>query len=153
MGLPSGRSISYQKCPHCPLSEDEHKYCPLALQLVDIVERFHGTKSIDQVEMEVITSDPKVIQKTEMQKAIASMLDLIIPSCGCPRTESMKPMSRFHLPLASEEETVFRVTGMYLLAQFLRSPEEGKLQDFYFGGLITIYEDLHALNIHIARRL
>jgi hypothetical protein len=39
---------------------------------------------------------------------------------------TVKPMARFHLPLASEEETIYRATTMYLLAQYflreVRSP-------------------------------
>jgi len=149
---PKWTKLEYQQCPHCPLKAEEHEFCPLALRLYDVVERFHETKSIDEVEMEVITEERRVIQKTDLQRALASMLDLIFPICGCPITEHMKPMSRFHLPLASEEETVFRVTGMYLLAQyFLRTEKQGGL--IGFNGLIQIYEDLHKLNVAVAKRL
>ncbi len=149
---PEWAKLEHQQCSHCPLSEKDTEYCPLALQLHEIVDRFHDTKSIDQVEMEVITLDRRVIQKTDIQRVIASMLDLIFPSCGCPKTECMRPMSRFHLPLASEEERVFRVTGMYLLAQyFLKTSSQGGRLGF--KGLIEIYEDLHILNVAIAKRL
>jgi hypothetical protein len=57
-------------------------------------------------------------------------------------------MARFHLPLSSEEETLFRVTGMYLLSQQLMgSPATD------FAGLKAIYDDLHILNKAIASRL
>jgi hypothetical protein len=64
----------------------------------------------------------------------------------------MRPMARFHLPLASEEETVFRVAGMYLVAQYFLT-HNGKKGQFAFDGLISIYEDFHILNKAIASRL
>jgi hypothetical protein len=80
------------------------------------------------------------------------MLGLIFPTCGCPKTAYMRPMARFHLPLASEEETVFRVAGMYLVAQYFLT-HNGKKGQFAFDGLIQIYEDFHILNKAIASRL
>ncbi|MCB1615414.1 MAG: hypothetical protein KDI30_05310, partial [Pseudomonadales bacterium] len=94
----------------------------------------------------------RVIQKTAIQRAISSMLGLVFPTCGCPKTAYMRPMARFHLPLATEEETVFRVTGTYLLAQYFLN-EKGKKGQFDFSGLTKIYEDLHILNTAIASRL
>lgn len=149
---PKWAQLEFRQCSHCPLNVEEHPYCPLALQLNDIVGRFHDTTSIDEVEMEVITDERKVIQTTAIQHAVASMLDLIFPICGCPKTEHMKPMARFHLPLASEEETVFRVTGMYLLAQYFLSVSK-KGGSIEFDGLAEIYEDLHILNAAVASRL
>ena len=149
---PKWAKLEFRQCAHCPLNVEEHPYCPLALQLHNIVDRFHDTTSIDIVEMEVITEERKVIQTTAIQRAIASMLDLIFPICGCPKTEHMKPLARFHLPLASEEETVFRVTGMYLLAQYFLSVSKngGSIE---FDGLTEIYENMHTLNAAVASRL
>lgn len=149
---PQWTELSFKQCSHCPLSAEEHSHCPMALQLYDIVERFHNTRSIDNVELEVITKERRVIQTLAIQTAIASILDLVLPICGCPITAHMKPLARFHLPLASEEETVFRVTGMYLLAQYFLSLTS-KRAGVEFDGLTKIYEDLHILDTAIASRL
>jgi hypothetical protein len=124
----------------------------MALQLHKVVERFHETRSIDEVKLEVITEDRTVVQTTALQRVLSSMLGLIFPTCGCPKTAYMRPMARFHLPLASEEETVFRVAGMYLVAQYFLT-HNGKKGQFAFDGLISIYEDFHILNKAIASRL
>lgn len=150
--LPGWTELSYRQCSHCPLTVDDQPHCPLAVQLQDVVERFHDTRSIDEVELEVITEERRVIQTLDIQRAIASMLDLIMPVCGCPKTAYMKPLARFHLPLASEEETVFRVTGMYLLAQYFLSQTSGRAR-IELDGLTTIYEDMHILNKAVASRL
>jgi hypothetical protein len=123
------------------------------LQLHNIVARFHDTRSIDEVEVEVITEERQVKQRTALQRVIASMLDLVYPICGCPKTAFMKPLARFHLPLCSEEETIFRVTGMYLLAQYFLSRTPSRKGRIEFDGLTDIYNDLHILNTAVASRL
>ena len=53
---------------------------------------------------------------------------------GCPHMDFFKPMARFHLPLANAEETVYRATSMYLLAQYFLQ-REGKEADMELEGL------------------
>src|SRR5690554_445293 len=65
---PYWTELSYRQCSHCPLSTDEHKHCPVALQLHNVVSRLHDTKSIDTVALEVITEDRTVSQKTAIQR-------------------------------------------------------------------------------------
>ena len=91
---PPWTRLDYRQCPHCPLSPEEHTHCPLALQIYSIVDRFHDTRSIDDVVVEVITEERRVRQRTALQRVIASMLDLIYPICGCPKTAFMKPCHR-----------------------------------------------------------
>ncbi|MGB1220581.1 MAG: DUF6901 family protein [Alcanivoracaceae bacterium] len=150
---PEWTRLDYRQCEHCPLSLEEHSHCPLALQMFDIVSRFEDTRSIDDVTVEVTTEERRVVQDTSLQRVIASMLDLIYPICGCPKTAFMKPLARFHLPLCSEEEAVFRVTGMYLLAQYFLSLTPSRKGQIEFDGLTRIYNDLHILNTAVASRL
>jgi len=155
--LPPWTALDYKQCSHCPLNKTEHSHCPIAVQLYNIIERFHNTSSIDEIELEVITEERKISQVVPLQRAIGSMLGLVSPTCGCPKMAYMKPMARFHLPLSSEEETLFRVAGMYLLAQYVLGKAEGSsavekaVADF--SGLKAIYEDLHILNKALATRL
>ncbi|MFZ5529739.1 MAG: DUF6901 family protein [Pseudomonadota bacterium] len=150
--LPAWTALGFKQCPNCPLKPDDHPHCPMAVQLHNIVGRFHDTRSIDEVELEVITDQRRVTQTLPLQNALASLLGLVFPISGCPRTEGMKPLARFHVPLASEEETVFNVAGMYLLAQYFVNVKNrnGVLS---FDGLISAYNDLHIVNKHVASRL
>lgn len=149
---PKWTELAFKQCSHCPLKLEEHTHCPMALELHKVVERFHDTRSIDEVKLEVITEDRTIVQTTALQRVLSSMLGLIFPTCGCPKTAYMRPMARFHVPLASEEETVFRVAGMYLVAQYFLT-HNGKKGQFAFDGLIKIYDDFHILNKAIASRL
>lgn len=144
---PRWTELDYQQCPHCPLKKEQHPHCPLALQLCNIIDRLHDTTSFDEVDLEVITPERTITQRVELQRVIGSMVGLVSPTSGCPKTAYMKPMARFHLPLSTEEETLFRVSGMYLLAQHLL----GNKVDL--AGLNNIYEELHVVNKHIASRL
>lgn len=148
---PEWAELSYRQCSHCPLDSSEHKYCPIAANMHQIIDRFHGTRSIDEIELQVTTPERRIIQETDLQHAIASMLNLIIPSCGCPKTAHMKPLVRFHLPMASEEESILQITSMYLLGQYLSNDNEAGTADF--SGLADIYADMNILNKSVASRL
>jgi hypothetical protein len=150
---PAWTALDFRQCSHCPLDKTQHPHCPIALQLNNFIVRFHDTSSIDEVELEVVTEERCIKQRLPLQRAIGSMLGLVSPTCGCPKMAYMKPMARFHLPLASEEETLFRVTGMYLLAQHLLDQQNRVKSVPNFSGLKAVYEELHILNKAIATRL
>jgi hypothetical protein len=61
-------------------------------------------------------------------------------------------MARFHLPLASREETVYRATSMYLLAQYF-AYRDGRVPDLDLNGLAEIYRNLQIVNKAMAERL
>lgn len=150
--LPPWTELGFKQCPNCPLKPEDHPHCPIAVQLHNIVDRFHTTRSIDEVLLEVTTEQRTVTKATALQDAISSMLGLVFPVSGCPMTAGMKPLARFHVPLASEEETVFNVAGMYLLAQYFVNLKN-KSGVLSFDGLIRLYNDLHIVNKSVASRL
>lgn len=150
--LPAWTKLGYQKCPHCPLDEATHPYCPVAVNLVDIVSRFNNVVSYDKVILKVITRERTYARRTTAQKAVSSLFGLLMATSGCPYTTFLKPMARFHLPLASQEETIYRVTGTYLLAQYFRSKRTNSI-DKDFEGLHRMYTDLHIVNVEFAARI
>ena len=120
---PEWTKLDFHQCPNCPLNVEEHPDCPLALRLVNLVQRFDGLLSHEKVEMEVVTEERTITQKTTAQRGISSLMGLVIAASGCPHTALLRPMARFHLPFASNEETVYRATSMYLLAQYFLKKE------------------------------
>jgi hypothetical protein len=58
-------------------------------------------------------------------------------------------MARFHLPFASESETVYRSISMFLLARELA----GAGGAHGFAALEELYENLHVVNRGMSRRL
>jgi hypothetical protein len=116
------------------------------------VLKFNGLISYDKIWVDVITQERRITQYTTAQKAISSMMGLVIATCGCPHTAFFKAMGRFHLPLASNEETLFRATSMYLLAQYFLTME-GRPAKLELEGLTKIYRNMQIVNVAIANRL
>ena len=150
--LPQWTRLGFRQCPHCPLPPGSTPHCPVAASIADIVNRFDGLKSYDAIEVAVDTDERRVIQRTTLQKGLSSLMGLFFATSGCPRTAFFKPMARFHLPLASTEETIYRASSMYLLAQFFRS-KDGLTAGLRFDGLVAIYQHLQTLNMAIAERI
>lgn len=150
--LPDWTKLGFHQCSICPLDIDTDPYCPLATNIVNVVQGFDGLISYDTIEVEVITDERRITQRTTVQKGISSIMGLIIATCGCPHTSFFKPMARFHLPLASGQETIFRATSMYLLAQYYLK-KEYRIADFELEGLRRIYNNIQIVNIAIAERL
>jgi hypothetical protein len=150
--LPSWTNLDFQQCPNCSLTINTHKHCPVAVSLYDIVKEFEDIISYDQIHLDVITKERAVSQKTTAQKGISSLMGLVMATSGCPLTIFFKPMARFHLPLANENETIYRSTSMYLLAQYFLK-NDGKAADFKLEGLKKIYKNLQIVNNSIAKRI
>lgn len=150
--LPFWTALGCNKCENCPLKASEHPHCPVAVQLVAIIERLERLVSYDQVRVDVHIVERVVTQETTAQQALSSLLGLIIATSGCPRTEFLRPMARFHLPLASELETIYRSVTMYALAQLLKA-SNGSKPDVNLDGLKQNYAELHKVNRGLSRRI
>lgn len=150
--LPEWTKLEFHQCSVCPLSPQTEPHCPLAARLVPLVRRFDGLLSFDEIHISVATEERRIIQKTTAQRAIGSFMGLVIATSGCPHTGYFKPMARFHLPLASREETVYRATSMYLLAQYFLK-KEGHRPELDLVGLQKIYQNMQIINAAIVKRL
>jgi hypothetical protein len=104
--------------------------------------------------MAVTVTQPEreIHSKVSAQRAVSSLMGLLIATCGCPDVAWLRPMARFHLPLATEEETIYRATSMYLLAQYFRQ-RAGSEPDLSLQGLRARYQRLHEINVAMAERL
>ena len=149
---PEWTALGFHQCTNCPLAADEHPTCPLATGLVDLVRLCKDLTSFDEMEIEVMTDERTITKQTTVQRGVASLMGLVIATSGCPHTALFRPMARFHLPLSSEEETIYRATSMYLLAQFF-ARQRGMEADLDLSGLTQAYREMHVVNLHIAHRL
>jgi hypothetical protein len=150
--LPDWAKLDFYQCSNCPLDAREYPYCPMAANLVNIVSRFDSLLSYNEIHLVVTTKERTISQLTTIQRAVGSLMGLVIATCGCPHSVFFKPMARFHLPLANNQETIYRAASMYLLAQyFLR--KKGKPVDWNLRGLEEIYTNIQVVNFTIAERL
>jgi len=149
---PAWAALDFLQCPGCPLELSEHPFCPVAANIADVIGDWTDVVSHEQVQVEVVTAQRTVADRRPAQKALSSLLGLVIATSSCPNTLFFRAMARFHLPFASPEETVFRAVSAYLVMQYLRH-EEGRTADFGLAGLIGIYERMQVLNQRMAERI
>lgn len=144
--------LGFHKCSHCPLNEKEVPFCPLASAIDSVITELHNFLSYDKVDARVEHKNRVVSAHITMQRALRSLMGLIIPTSGCPHTAYFRPMSRSHLPFADTEETIYRATTMFLLAQYFIHKKSGCIPTD-FGRLETIYNNVHIVNTQICKRL
>jgi hypothetical protein len=149
---PAWVSLGFHQCPNCPVDARETPYCPLSANIFHIVTRFAHVMSYNEVHLEVISAERVVSRDTTVQRAVSSLMGLVIASSGCPHTRFFKPMARFHLPLSTEAETIYRMSSMYMLAQYFRK-KNGKVPDFEMEGLEEICNHIEMVNAAISKRL
>ncbi|MBI5206066.1 MAG: hypothetical protein HZA11_14225 [Nitrospirae bacterium] len=149
---PEWAALKFFKCPNCPLSEDLHKFCPIAKNFTDIVESFGNSISYEEADVSVITEEREYFKHTTLQKALSSLTGIYMVTSGCPVMDKLRPMVRHHLPFASEEETTYRALSMYLLAQYFLY-KRGIEPDMALKNLVRIYEDVQIVNKTFPKRL
>jgi hypothetical protein len=146
---PFWTELKFSQCANCPLSTNEYAHCPAALHMAPAVESLKALVSFDVVGVTVTQAERTVHAETTAQQAMSSVLGLIMATSGCPWTDRLRPMARFHLPFASEAETVYRSVCMFLLARELVGVGEAH----GFAQLTDLYENLHVVNRDMSRRL
>ena len=149
---PEWASLEYSQCKKCPLDTSVTKYCPIASNIAGLVQSFDGMLSYSEVEVSVITEERNTWKHTSVQEGVSSMLGIYMVTSGCPVMEKLKPMVRYHLPFATLDETTYRATAMYLLAQYFRQ-KQGMEPDWQLQGLASIYENVQGVNEGMAARI
>lgn len=150
--LPDWTRLTFHQCPHCPLKESRHPHCPLAVNLVEMLRASQRLISHDQIQVDVTVRERMISQKTTAQRGISSIMGLLIATSGCPWTNFFKPMARFHLPFADEEETIWRAASTYLLAQHFLGSDDPCF-DMELKGMAVIYRNIETLNVAVVKRL
>lgn len=142
--------LEFHQCKNCPLTSEDTLYCPLAVNLVPIIYWCKDLTSYDEVNLTVKSAEREVRAKTSLQRAISSLLGLLMSSSACPKMKFLRPLARFHLPLATHEETIFRaVSAMFLKRYF----EEDENNEDPLIELKENYRELQELNFYIAERI
>lgn len=144
--------LDFHQCPNCPLRTETHPWCPLATRLVELLTACQNVLSYDEVKMEVTTPERTVTKDTTAQRAVSSLMGLVMATSGCPHMAFLKPMARYHLPLATAEETIFRAVSTYLLEQYFRHKQALSI-DLDLENLKKIYAEIRIVNLAMTSRL
>jgi len=150
--LPEWTALEFQQCKNCPLDSKKISHCPTAVRLVRITNSCQNLSPYEKITVEVVNQSRLVRGEAPAQQAISSLIGLIMATSGCPVTAVFKAMARYHMPLATEDETLYRVASMYFMAQYFKN-REGDPIDMNLEGLVSIYQAVQEVNTGMAKRL
>jgi hypothetical protein len=142
---PDWTRLTYHQCGNCPLKPAEHPRCPVAANLVDVVESFKDVKSYEQTDVEITTETRTYRKRVPLQDGLSGLIGLFMPTSGCPILDKLRPLVHTHSPFGSLEETTYRAVAMYWLAQYFRR-KHGQEPDWELEGLARIYEAVVEVN-------
>ena len=149
---PDWSRLEFHQCLSCPLTSEDYLYCPLAVNLVPIIYWCKDLSSYDEVDVTITSAEREVRAHTSLQQAVSSLLGLLMSSSACPKMKFLRPLARFHLPLATHEETIFRAVSATLLKKYF-DPVENKNDEDSLFELKQQYKELQSLNRFIAERI
>lgn len=150
--LPAWTALEFEQCPNCPLDPAGTPRCPMAVRFIPLIAMIGKLRSYEQVEVRVQTPERKVGKVTTVQRGVGALMGLLAAGSDCPHAAFLRPMAHFHLPFASEEETIYRAASTYLLGQYLLA-RQGGTPDWELDGLKARYLALQTVNGGMARRL
>jgi len=149
---PEWAKLTNNKCSNCTLTESDESYCPVAVNINEIIEYFTSSVSHDKVDIIVETNDRVYSRAARVEDGISSLIGIYMVTSSCPVLEKLAPMVRFHMPFATLEETRYRALSMYLTAQYIVYKNGGN-PDWDMNKLLAIYEGIRAANKSFSQRL
>lgn len=142
---PDWARLEHRQCSHCPLDPAEHRYCPIALNLAYLLPTENLGTSFDTLTLEVATPQRLYRSDTTLQRALSSLFGLVCALSDCPHTRFLRPMALFHLPVATETETLVRAASLWLLGRYLEHRHAPEVP-IDLDGLDRAYLNLNELN-------
>ena len=150
--MPEWTRLSHHQCPNCPYSSETHPRCPIAVNMVGVIEAFADVISHAEAEVVVMTEVRKYSARVNMTHAVGSLIGIFMATSGCPIMDRLKPMVLTHLPFPTTEESIYRTVSMYLLAQYFRF-KSGREPDWHLEKLGDFFEDINLVNQAFVKRL
>ncbi len=144
--------MEFFQCPNCSLDPVRTPLCPQAACILPIIRAFDNDVSYERVNLKVTMEDREIVKETSLARGVSSLMGLLIATCGCPVTRFFIPMGRFHLPLASQDETMFRAAASFLLSQYFMK-RSGLPADLGLDGLVKVYDEIQTVNQSMLDRL
>lgn len=151
--LPDWTALEHHQCPNCPLSADEHPHCPVAVNMVGILEYFRDFFSYDKADVTIKANDRYYHKESAVQDALSSLLGIIMTTSGCPVLDKLRPMVRIHLPFSTTRENLYRAISMYFTAQFFKAKNNNDGDSWELDGLVEIYEEIETVNEAFCKRI
>lgn len=150
--VPEWVRLEFKQCKHCPLEADSHANCPIAVNIMELVEAFKNVFSYHDCTVVCEAAERTYSKKTSVMEGLSAIFGVIMATSDCPVMEFLKPMARFHLPFATIEETTVRTASMYLLAQYFKFKNRPEIR-FDFKALEKHYSQVQLVNEGLLARI
>jgi hypothetical protein len=147
---PAWAKLENERCNACEYAGSA--YCPIAIRLAAPLKAFNGLVSHAPAVTTVETPERFYVRKGDVQDALRSLFGLIMATSGCPRMHPFRYMARYHLPFATLDETIYRITASYLLGQVFRHADKNVLP-FDMKSIQSLYNTMETLNEGMSKRL
>ncbi|EIJ42855.1 hypothetical protein BegalDRAFT_1987 [Beggiatoa alba B18LD] len=149
---PQWTELDFHQCSNCPLETKSHSHCPAAIDAKEIILGFREILSCSAADVRVKTPEREYIKRSDAQTGLRALIGFVMATSACPLLSKMRGMAHYHLPFASLDEIVFRVTSSYLLTQYYIH-QDGGVADLELNGLKKFYEEMQTLNYDFLQRI
>lgn len=149
---PKWTRLEFNQCECCPLTVDAFTYCPIAVNISELVDEFKNVFSYKNCIVRCTAPERTYFKKTTITQGLFSILGVINATSECPIMSFFKPMARFHLPFSTVEETLVRATSIYLLRQYF-DYQKGLMPDLDLKKFEAFYIKVKYVNEGILRRI
>lgn len=142
---PGWTRLEHQQCSNCPLSGQQFRHCPAAVDLHRVIEDFRGLPAFKKVSVRVRTPEREYSKQVGLEEGLRALLGVIMATSACPVLGKLRPMAHNHLPFASNQEFILRAVSLYLTRQYFNM-REGRLADWELKGLVRLFQQLKLVN-------
>jgi hypothetical protein len=149
---PTWAQLTHHQCPNCPLDPAVHPHCPVAVSLSAVIEAFRDCLSTTTADITIRSDHRDYHRQAPVQYGVSSLMGIYMVTSGCPILDQLRPMVLTHLPFATIDETMFRLTSMYLLAQYFVQ-QHGGTPDWKLRRLVDLCDAIGNVNQAFAKRL
>lgn len=149
---PDWTELGFKQCGNCPLSTKQFSHCPVAIDAKEIILGFREILSCSATNVRVITPEREYFKRCDAQTGLRALIGFVMATSACPTLSRMRGMAHYHLPFASIDEIVFRVTSSYLLSQYYIFQDGGQA-DLELNGLKKHFKELLTLNYDFLQRI
>jgi hypothetical protein len=149
---PAWTELEFKQCGNCPLDLEEYSHCPVAIDAKEIFLGFEEILSCSTTSVKVVSSEREYFKYCDAQTGLRALIGFVMATSACPILSKMRGMAHYHLPFASIDEIVFRVTSSYLLSQYYVYQDGGQA-DWDLKGLRKHYKDMLTINYDFLQRI
>ncbi len=84
--------LTHHQCTNCPLKPEKHYHCPIAANMVDVIESFKDSLSIEEADITIRSESREYHKRSTVQYGIGALIGLYMVTSGCPIMDKLRPM-------------------------------------------------------------